>query len=490
MKIVIIANGDIEKGMGHIYRSLSLADELKKYNDSIVFLTKSDGDVIKKINNHNIDVIRYKDNNDILKIKKNIKPDVIIIDDLEIEEEFAKNIKDLCNKLVLFDNSNPSSNKYADVVVNVVISRSGFKNRKYVDEENKTLYLYGPKYLILRDEFYKAKEISKRRINKEKTKNILITFGGSDSSNLTCMVLKELSSNLNGYFINVVLGPKFSHTDKLNDILVEHNIKNKIKIYKNINNMAELMKNVDLIITSPGMTMFEALFLGISVVVLYQNELQKKYYDNHLKKIFNKENTLLRESYYIDDRKLDNLHIGKGKLEIIESIRSIDNYEINTNFKIMIRQVTDSDLELLMAWRSNPLIYKFFYIQKEPLKWDEHYSWWISRENRIDWMILIEESNIVRRIGSVNVSQLDTDNPEIGVFIGELCLWGKHIGRYLVLRVLKWLKNMEYKRTHVRILENNFGSIKLFESLGFKKSKKGRVGEWIYEKVCDYGPHD
>ena len=106
----------------------------------------------------------------------------------------------------------------------------------------------------------------------------------------------------------------------------------------------------------------------------------------------------------------------------------------------MIRQVTDSDLELLMAWRSNPLIYKFFYIQKEPLKWEEHYSWWISRNNRIDWMILIEESNIARRVGSVNISQLDTDNPEVGVFIGELFLWGKNIGRYSVLHMLKWAK--------------------------------------------------
>jgi RimJ/RimL family protein N-acetyltransferase len=168
----------------------------------------------------------------------------------------------------------------------------------------------------------------------------------------------------------------------------------------------------------------------------------------------------------------------------------IENYKINNNFKIMIRQATDSDLELLMAWRSNPLIYKLFFIQKEPLKWDEHYSWWIRRENRIDWMILIEENNVARRIGSVNVSQLDTDNPEIGVFIGELRLWGKHIGRYAVLCVLRWLKNIGHKRTHVRIRENNIGSIRLFESLGFKKVKEGGVGEWIYEGVCDYEPQD
>jgi RimJ/RimL family protein N-acetyltransferase len=156
--------------------------------------------------------------------------------------------------------------------------------------------------------------------------------------------------------------------------------------------------------------------------------------------------------------------------------------EINNSFEITIREVTDTDLELLMAWRSNPLIYKFFYIQKKPLKWQEHHSWWISRVNRRDWMILIKERNITRRVGSVNITRLDTDNPEVGVFIGELCLWGKNIGRCAVLHVLKWAKSMAYKRAYARIIENNIGSIKLFESLGFKKTKKGRVGEWVYEK--------
>lgn len=245
--------------------------------------------------------------------------------------------------------------------------------------------------------------------------------------------------------------------------------------------MAELMKDNDLIITSPGMTMFEALFLGIPVVVLYQNELQRECYDDYLKKISKTHLNPLKEGYFIDAEHTD-LHIGKGKFEIIEAITNIYNCKkIGEDSKIIIRQITDNDLELLMAWRSNPLIYKFFYIQKEPLKWEEHYSWWMSRENRVDWIILLRENNTIRKVGSVNVSQLNTDNPEIGILIGEFFLWGKHIGRHSVSLVLKWLKNIGYKKAHARILENNIRSIKLFESLGFKKTKKGRENEWIYE---------
>lgn len=324
MKIAIITDGSVEMGMGHVYRTLSLANELRKFNvNEIIFFTKSDEDVIKKIEENGFKVIKCSDNNDILKNIKNIKPDVVIIDDLGIEEDFAKNIRELCKKLIFFDNPNPSSNKYADIVVNAIVG-SELKNRKYFDEENKTLYFYGPKYLILRNEFYKVKKEMLSRSKNKETKNILIAFGGSDPSNLTCKVLEELLSKDRDFNINVVLGPKFQYEDELNNLLKRYSKSDKIKIYKNIDNMAELMKDNDLIITSPGMTMFEALFLGIPVVVLYQNELQRECYDDYLKKISKTHLNPLKEGYFIDAEHTD-LHIGKGKFEIIEAITNIYN---------------------------------------------------------------------------------------------------------------------------------------------------------------------
>lgn len=72
----------------------------------------------------------------------------------------------------------------------------------------------------------------------------------------------------------------------------------------------------------------------------------------------------------------------------------------------------------------------------------------MSRENRVDWIILLRENNTIRKVGSVNVSQLNTDNPEIGILIGSSFM-GKHIGRHSVSLVLKWLKNIGYKK-HMR----------------------------------------
>lgn len=82
MKILFLADGSLKIGMGHIYRSLTLANELKKENE-IAFLTreKLSSQIFKK---------KYKtffvSINNFIKEKniiKNFEPDLVIIDKLK-----------------------------------------------------------------------------------------------------------------------------------------------------------------------------------------------------------------------------------------------------------------------------------------------------------------------------------------------------------------------------------------------------------------------
>lgn len=148
---------------------------------------------------------------------------------------------------------------------------------------------------------------------------------------------------------------------------------------------------------------------------------------------------------------------------------------------ISLREANDDDLELMMAWRSNPRIYSGFYLQSDPLTWQKHYAWWKSRRNRRDWIIVLQEGERARDVGSVNASSLDSDNPEVGIYIGEITAWGKGIARRAVSLALRWLQTAGYKKARASILTDNAASIRLFEALGFKQIGEGREGEWIYE---------
>lgn len=151
-----------------------------------------------------------------------------------------------------------------------------------------------------------------------------------------------------------------------------------------------------------------------------------------------------------------------------------------------LREAKYEDLPLMMAWRSNPLVYKGFYTQRKPLTWEEHIRYWETRNK--DWhlfIVMYEE----RPIGIVSIGQTDHWSPEIGYCIGEVSLWGKGLGRDAVNLGIKWLR--DYSQTHKHIvsihttvLKSNERGLRLAQSLGFKILGDARKGEyWLAGKL-------
>jgi len=148
---------------------------------------------------------------------------------------------------------------------------------------------------------------------------------------------------------------------------------------------------------------------------------------------------------------------------------------------IYLNEATKDDLELMMAWRSHPLVYEGFYTQTKPLKWDEHFDWFTTRNK--DWrtFIILFES---RKVGIVTIGQLDHWSPEIGYYIGEVTLWGQGVGKEAVSLALRWLKDRGYKYTHTTVLSKNKRSLELLKSLGFEILGNARKGElWLTKSL-------
>ena len=142
---------------------------------------------------------------------------------------------------------------------------------------------------------------------------------------------------------------------------------------------------------------------------------------------------------------------------------------------------TPDDMELVLAWRNNPDIYKGFYTQKKPIEWLEHFTWWFNRNK--DWreFIIIEKC---RKIGVVSIGQLDHWSPEIGYFIGETSLWGKGYGKQAVELTLDWLRKYGKEYCHTTVLKDNARSLQLLKSLGFEILGEAREGEvWITKRL-------
>lgn len=146
-----------------------------------------------------------------------------------------------------------------------------------------------------------------------------------------------------------------------------------------------------------------------------------------------------------------------------------------------LRIATEDDLELMMAWRSNPLVFDGFYQQKKPLEWNEHVAWFKSRNQ--DWRTFIIEHD-GRDVGVVTIGQLDHWSPEIGYYVGEVSLWGQGVGRDAVREALEYLKSQGKDYCHTTVLTRNQRSLRLLTSLGFEEYGKAREGEvWLQKKL-------
>lgn len=134
---------------------------------------------------------------------------------------------------------------------------------------------------------------------------------------------------------------------------------------------------------------------------------------------------------------------------------------------VKLRRARIEDLELMMAWRSNPRIYSHFRQQEEPLEWSEHIQWFSTRsQERRDFIIEYQG----RRVGVVAIS---TDG-DVSIYIGEQTLWGQGIATEALTLACE---RVDDRALIAQIHVDNESSQCLFEKCGFEYT--GDNGDWI-----------
>jgi RimJ/RimL family protein N-acetyltransferase len=126
------------------------------------------------------------------------------------------------------------------------------------------------------------------------------------------------------------------------------------------------------------------------------------------------------------------------------------------------------DLELVLAWRSNPNIYCHSRRQNSPLDWEIHLSWYESRSpGRHDFIIQYEG----RRVGVVSITTAN----HVSIYVGDFSARGNGVATAAV----EWICERFNHRARLiaEIHEDNSPSKRLFEGCGF--IQRGRDGEWM-----------
>ena len=255
-KILFVVTGNNIVGLGHVYNSLLVANDI--LNHEIKFLVDQDSLLAAEVlSKYNYKVV-IQEKPDIIDDIKALKPDVIINDRLDTDEKYISRLKKICSKVINFEDLGKGA-IIADLVFNAIYPESKEYNHHY----------YGADYFLLRDEFLlsKSKEISKE------VKKILITFGGVDPLNNTLKVLQSIYK----YCINrdiqiqVIAGIGYNKFDTLKDYP-------QVNILHDVKNISDYILDSDIIFTSAGRTVYEIASLGVPCIVLAQNSRELTHY--------------------------------------------------------------------------------------------------------------------------------------------------------------------------------------------------------------------
>lgn len=251
-KVAIYVNGNIMRGMGHIYRALELADEFLSKPDIFFDSNQTNRELFGNTTHNLIPVDGIVE---LFQIVKKNKYTIFINDILSTSLDYMIGLRSVMpenGKIINFEDSGEGSEQ-ADLAFNALISEQTTGNN-YGGEK----YYIAPKIFLM----YKPIDI------KNQVSTVFISFGGSDPQNYTDRLLGIITKS-KYYSLNfiIALGRAKQNVKEL----MEFNKYDNIDVYYDVKNMPELMSECDIAFTSRGRTPYELAILGIPTIVLSQN---------------------------------------------------------------------------------------------------------------------------------------------------------------------------------------------------------------------------
>lgn len=269
-KIIIRTDGYPEIGLGHIYRSILLFDNLTEHNVMIVVSEKSVLGM-QKLDKRFIQYRVVANDNEFIELMKQEKPDILINDVLDTATEYMNAVKPWAGRVVNIEDMGEGGH-LADAVINAL----------YEEKSTDAKYYWGDRYYCLRDEFLitKPKEFS------EEVKQVLVVFGGTDPGRYTEKVLnviRSMPANLPITY-QFVLGLGFNRDQEFADAVAQCD--KDIRVIKDVKVISTYMAESDIAISSQGRTIYELATMKVPTVILAQNERETTHEFGYMKNGF------------------------------------------------------------------------------------------------------------------------------------------------------------------------------------------------------------
>jgi len=263
--IVFRADGNQQKGLGHLFRTFSLIEMLKDdYRVELATREDSNLSVIPKAYKVALVPTDEEKELDWIITRYCSKLTIIVLDGYSFGEDYVKRLKDKGFRVVFIDDF-AREHMYADVVINHSLS---VREEDYEKEEYTKLAL-GTKYAMLRPLFLQE---AKKEVLPATNKKVFVCFGGSDFEDITRRIVRLLLKIEEVEEISVVLGSSYAFDFDVSSP--------KIKVYRSLSEkeMVNLMQQHDRMVVPSSTVLYEALCFKKYILTGYYVDNQESIY--------------------------------------------------------------------------------------------------------------------------------------------------------------------------------------------------------------------
>ena len=261
-RILFRVDGSRVMGMGHVYRSLAVAEALREGSRAeIAFLMSADhaeGIATISKSGYPVRVFRSGGLEALIDSIRDFAPSVVINDLPLVEDTYLRSLARLgAITINLVDTLEDLERVSRDAQFVISVMNE--------DRETPEGFYGGPAFAILRRHFQ-----GRERVVRDKPAKILLTFGGADPQALTLKVARALAALTSDVEVLSVAGPAFPHRHVFEAL--QRTLGRNLPLVNGVDvQIADLMLDADLVLCSGGMSVYEIAALGAPGVVLAQN---------------------------------------------------------------------------------------------------------------------------------------------------------------------------------------------------------------------------
>ncbi len=296
MRIVIRTDSSLQIGSGHLMRCMTLAQRYREDGHEIVFICRDltgnmsafvqhegfglvmlpavvAGDVLTGYEKW-LTVTQEQDAAETVAIVRALGPvDRLVVDSYAIDDTWEKVIRPCVGEIMVIDDL---ANRKHDC--DILLDQNFYldKDVRYQGLVPKNCrLLLGPKYALLREEFYRVRESMRSR--DDKLRNVLVFYGGVDATDETSKAIQSLSAlRTEGILAEVKVTVVVGVSNARKDDIARLCMRAGFRYLCQVSNMAELMAEADLMLGAGGSTTWERCFLGLPAIVtaIAENQFQ------------------------------------------------------------------------------------------------------------------------------------------------------------------------------------------------------------------------